>query len=455
LGHALKTMDASIPVPQKIGKYLIIKEIGRGASATVYLADDPFNDRKVAIKVPDPNTKEVDSEAFRRRKLFLNEASLAGKLVHPNIVKVFDASIDEQMSYLVMEYVPAGNLKQYCSDETLLPIRKVAMLIFKCCRALDYAYQNGVIHRDIKPANILLSEQEDIKISDFGTAHISSTQQTQVQGFLGSPAYMSPEQINEEPPTVQGDIYSMGVVLYEMLTGKLPYTAQNFPSMLNKILNEAATPITEYRPDLPQRLIKIVEKAMARDMSVRYPNWYEFSRDLADSLKEWEQVVSELSMAEKVTMLRDLNFFKFFREQDLREVVRNAEWVICKRNENLLKEGDVDQAFYVIVKGRVKVTKGGRMINALKSGDCFGEMAMLNPTNQERTTTITAMDDVQVLKMHAPQMELMSEGCQLQFTKIFLRNLVSRLSHVPEDAYPANTTTQTITRSTKSTKHTA
>ncbi|MEO5863128.1 MAG: serine/threonine-protein kinase [Burkholderiales bacterium] len=419
---------------ERIGKYIVIREIGRGAFATVYLADDPFNQRKVAIKLLDKNDDYKDSESARRRKLFLNEASLAGKLVHPNIVKVFDASTESDMSYLVMEYVPGGNLKHYCSEDNLLPIRKVAMLVFKCCRALDYAFQNGVIHRDIKPANILLSEQEDIKISDFGTAHISTTQTTQVQGFLGSPAYMSPEQINEENPSVQSDIYSMGIVLYELLSGRLPFTAQNFPSMLNKILNEPAMSITDYRPDLPDRLVSIVHKAMHKNLSIRYPNWYEFSRDLADSLKEWEQIVNELSHAEKVNLLRDLNFFKFFNEEQLKEVVRNADWVSRAKNENVLQEGDIDQAFYVIVKGKVKVTKGGRMLNALKSGDCFGEISFLNPTNQERTTAVTALDDVKILRLHVPQMDLMSESTQLQFNKIFLRNLVSRLSQTSSDA---------------------
>ncbi len=420
--------------PERIGKYIVIREIGRGAFATVYLADDAFNQRKVAIKLQEKNDQSNDSEAARRRKLFLNEASLAGKLVHPNIVKVFDASTEADMSYLVMEYVPAGNLKQYCTEDNLLPIRKVAMLVFKCCRALDYAYQNGVIHRDIKPANILLSDQEDIKISDFGTAHISTTQTTQVQGFLGSPAYMSPEQINEENPSVQSDIYSMGIVLYELLAGRLPFTAQSFPSMLNKILNEPATPITDYRPELPDRLVSIVQKAMNKDLSVRYPNWYEFSRDLADSLKEWEQIVNELSHAEKVNLLRDINFFKFFKEEQLKEVVRNADWVSRGKNENVLQEGDIDQAFYVIVKGKVKVTKGGRMLNALKTGDCFGEISFLNPTNQERTTAVTALDEVKILRLHVPQMDLMSESTQLQFNKIFLRNLVSRLSQTSTDA---------------------
>jgi eukaryotic-like serine/threonine-protein kinase len=173
---------------------------------------------------------------------------------------------------------------------------------------------------------------------------------------------------------------------------------------------------------------------MHKDLSVRYPNWYELSRDLADSLKEWEQIVNELSHAEKVNLLRDLNFFKFFKEEQLKEVVRNADWVSRKKNENVLQEGDIDQAFYVIVKGKVKVTKGGRMLNALKPGDCFGEISFLNPTNQERTTAVTALDDVQIVRLHVPQMDLMSESTQLQFNKIFLRNLVSRLSQTSTDA---------------------
>lgn len=226
----------------------------------------------------------------------------------------------------------------------------------------------------------------------------------------------------------------MGIVLYELLCGKLPFTAQSFPSMLNKILNEPATPITDFRPELPDRLVAIVQKAMHKDVSVRYANWYEFSRDLADSLKEWEQIVNALSQAEKVNLIRDLNFFKFFREEQLKEVVRNADWVSRKKNESVLQEGDIDQAFYVIVKGKVKVTKGGRMLNALKAGDCFGEISFLNPTNQERTTAISALDDVQIVRLHVPQMDLMSESTQLQFNKIFLRNLVSRLSQTSSDA---------------------
>ena len=146
------------------------------------------------------------------------------------------AGTDHQVA-IFAEYVPGGSLKKFCTKTNLLPVRQAVLVIFTMCRALDYAFQNGVIHRDIKPANILLSERDDIKISDFGTAKISYATHTQIDGFLGSPAYMSPEQINEEGPSVQTDIYSLGVVMYELLTGRLPFRAESAVAMINKILN--------------------------------------------------------------------------------------------------------------------------------------------------------------------------------------------------------------------------
>ena len=182
------------------------------------------------------------------------------------------------------------------------------------CRALDYAFQNGVIHRDIKPANILLSDRDDIKISDFGTAKISHATHTQIDGFLGSPAYMSPEQINEEGPSVQSDIYSLGVVMYELLTGKLPFRAENSVAMINKILNEDPVPIETQRPDLPDKLVAIVKKAMHKDpKSLRLV--VRVGEALADTFPQLERYSHAISSTEKFNMLRSLPFFREFRER--------------------------------------------------------------------------------------------------------------------------------------------
>jgi serine/threonine protein kinase len=414
--------------PLKIGKYNVLSEIGQGASADVYLAEDPFNDRKVAVKVAKSNADMGEEEAKRFEKLFLNEASLAGKLNHPNIVGVYDAVVDEEQSYIVMEYVQGGSLKKYCSETNLLPLRQAVLVIFKMCRALDYAFQNGVIHRDIKPANILLSDRDEIKISDFGTAKISHAEHTQIEGFLGSPAYMSPEQINEEAPSVQSDIYSLGVVMYELLSGRLPFRAENAVQMIHKILNEDPFPLEQLRPDIPGKLVEIVRKAMHKDPKQRYASWFEMASDLADTFPQLERYSHEISSTEKFNKLRSLPFFREFRDAELWEVLRSATWETHSREENLLVEGEAGQAFFIVVGGQVKVVKDGKLLNVLKEGDCFGEMAYLTGDRARRSASIVSVSEVQLLKIQSSQLDNLSEGCQLRFNREFLRTLIERLT---------------------------
>ena len=418
--------------PQRIGKYELMGELGRGATAVVYLAEDPFNNRKVAIKVQVKDESAGPEEARRFEKLFLNEAAMVGKLSHPNIITVYDAVVEGEQQYIVMEYVGGGSLKKFCNETNLLPVRQAVLVIFKICRALDYAFQNGVIHRDIKAANILLSDREEIKISDFGTAQISQATHTQIDGFVGSPAYMAPEQINEEPPSVQTDIYSLGVTMYELLTGRLPFQAANSISMINKILNEEPTPIRSIRPDLPEDIVHIVETAMAKDPAVRYPAWYAMARDLADTFPQLEKYSFEISSAEKFNALRKLEFFKDFRDSELWEVLRGAMWENHAREQSLLLEGDLGHAFFVIVTGQVKVVKDGKLLNVLKDGDCFGEMAYLSGNKSKRTASITAVSEVQLLKIQDVQLEQLSEACQLRFNRVFLRTLIERLAWTSE-----------------------
>ena len=415
--------------PKKIGKYNILSELGQGASAVVYLGEDSFNDRKVAVKVARSDANMGEEEAKRFERLFLNEASLAGKLIHPNIVAVFDAVVEGDQRYIVMEYVPGGSLKKFCNEANLLPIRQAVLATFKICRALDYAFQNGVIHRDIKPANILLAERDDIKVSDFGTAKISESEHTQIDGFLGSPAYMSPEQINEEGPSVQSDIYSCGVMMYELLTAKLPFKAENAVSMINKILTEDPIPIENLRPDLPPKLAEIVKRAMHKDPKVRYAGWFEMASDLANTFPQLERYSQEISSTEKFNKLRSLPFFRDFKDAELWEVLRSAVWESHTREENLLLEGEMGQAFFIIIGGQVKVVKDGKLLNVLKEGDCFGEMAYLSGgKGARRSASIISVSEVQLLRIQATQLESLSEGCQLRFNREFLRTLIERLS---------------------------
>jgi len=423
-----QTSPSSIGRPQKIGKYETLAELGRGATAVVYLADDTFNNRKIAIKVQVKDESAGPEEARRFEKLFLNEAALVGKLSHPNIVGVFDAVVEGESRYIIMEYVSGGSLKKFCSETNLLPVRQAVLIIFKACRAMDYAFQNGVIHRDIKSANILLSDRDDIKISDFGTAQISHSTHTQIDGFVGSPAYMAPEQINEESPSAQTDIYSLGVVMYELLAGRLPYQASSSVAMINKILNEAPTPLGTIRPDLPEKLIQIVETAMHKDTAKRYPGWYAMARELAETFPQLEKYSFEISSAEKFNALRKLEFFQDFRDAELWEVLRGAMWEHQSREQSLLLEGDVGHAFFIIVSGQVKVMKDDKLLNVLKEGDCFGEMAYLSGGSGKRSASIIAVSEVQLLKIQDEQLLQLSDGCQLRFNRQFLRTLIERLA---------------------------
>ena len=271
--------------PQKqIGKYAIVREIGAGATSRVYLARDPFAERDVAIKVflfeehADPVAERMAHKAF------LTESSLAGKLNHPHIVDIYDAVIEPHYSYLVMEYVPGVTLEAHSDVTSLLPPKKVVEIIFKCIRALEYAFQHGVIHRDMKPGNILLSERGEAKVADFGASfqHRKDFETTQLSG-VGSPAYMSPEQIRMENLTQQTDIYSLGVVMYRLLTGRLPFQVSSHAGLAYAILNAEPSRPATLRPELPALLDDIVMRAMRKDLSERYRSWLDFGKDLGQA----------------------------------------------------------------------------------------------------------------------------------------------------------------------------
>ncbi len=279
--------------PERIGKYEIRERLGEGMTSVVYLAHDSFASRDVAIKrlISEALHDPVRGQIYRR--LMVTEASLAGRMQHPHIVQIYDAVLGEDESYIVMEYVPGGTLEAFCEPDNLLPYDRLVEIIFKCTRALDYAFHQGITHRDIKPANILLANRDnldgDIKISDFGAALLSSeSDQTQVSG-VGSPAYMSPQQVRELPLDHRTDIYSLGVVMYQMLCGRLPFHASNNYSMIYQITTLEALPPSTYRPDVPPALEAIVARAMAKDLDDRYPDWEAFSQDLMKAFRSEQQ----------------------------------------------------------------------------------------------------------------------------------------------------------------------
>src|SRR5512142_1218547 len=268
-----------LAIMDRVGKYEIVKELGHGATSTVYLALDPFNQQQVALKVFNLEALHDVNRAKAFRKLLLTEASLAGRLSHPHIVKIIDAVMEGDMNYVVMEYVDGETLEKYGDVDHLMDLGHVAEIIYKCCKALEYAQYQGITHRDIKPANILIRGDRDIKISDFGAAVVDNQQSTQVSG-VGSPAYMSPEQIKEQTLTHQTDIYSLGVTMYKLLTVKLPFDASNNFSMIYQIMNLEPQPPSVWRPEIPSDLDAIVLHAMQKEPNGRYRTWQDFANEL-------------------------------------------------------------------------------------------------------------------------------------------------------------------------------
>ncbi len=410
----------------RIGKYQIIKELGRGATSAVYLANDAFAGRQVAIKLVRADALGDKEHGRRFHKLFLAEAALAGKLSHPHLVAIFDAVSDEDGSYLVMEYVSGGTLEPYTLPARLMTINSIVEIIFKCCKALDYAHRHGIIHRDIKPANILLTGETDIKISDFGAALSVTAETTQVSG-IGSPAYMSPEQLQELTLNHQTDIFSLGVVMYQLLTGGLPFKATNNYSMVYQIINVDPPPASLLRPDTPASVDVIVKRALEKDMAKRFRTWEEFAQALADTfnnLQKPEEIVPE---TEKFSVLRNLEFFMTFQDVDLWQVLRISNWVRYPAGKPVITEGEVGTAFCVLAAGEVKITKQAKLLNILRAGECFGEMAYLGKRAFQRTASVTAVSDITVIEISAEALEQATEGCKHAFNAAFLQLLVGRL----------------------------
>jgi eukaryotic-like serine/threonine-protein kinase len=410
-----------------IGKYEIIRELGHGATSTVYLALDPASKQQVALKLFNLDVLLDNDRAKAFRKLLVSEASLAGKLSHPHIVKIYDAVMDGEQNFIVMEYVEGDSLEKLAEVDHLLPLNSISEVIYKCCKALEYAQYQGVIHRDIKPANIMICGDNDIKISDFGSALIESQQTTQVSG-VGSPAYMSPEQIREQILTHQTDIYSLAVTMYKLLTGKLPFDARNNYSMIYQIVNIEPPPPSTFRPEIPLSLDKIVMRAMHKDITQRYPTWDEFARDLVGFFSNKGVPQEEKIDTEKFDTLRSLAFFKHFSDVELWEVLRISEWRQVNKDETVFSDGEEGHTLFVIAQGTVKVFKQGRLLNLLHQGDCFGEMANFAERKFLRTTDVVGKTNATLIEIKLKVLEKTSAECRYQFSDAFLRILVNRLT---------------------------
>ncbi len=275
-------LDAATAAPT-FGRYEIIRELGQGAMGTVYLAKDPKIKREVAIKTLEYHAV-LPEELEEVKSRFFHEAETAGKLSHPNIVTIYDIGEERDMAYMAMELLEGDDLYYFCRKENLLPQNRVLSIMKMVADALSYAHKNGVVHRDVKPSNIMLLENGVVKVTDFGIARAVDSTKTRTGIIMGTPAYMSPEQVAGKKVNGQSDLFSLGIVFYELLSGQRPFTGDDLTSLMYAITRSVYPPLSEMVPDLPSRCIQIIEKLMTKALTRRYKTAESVSRDIQKCL---------------------------------------------------------------------------------------------------------------------------------------------------------------------------
>jgi serine/threonine-protein kinase len=269
--------------PKRLGRYQLEREIGRGAMGTVYLGRDTAINRLVAIKAIPLATEFSESELADARARFFREAETAGRLNHPNIVTIYDVGEERGLAYIAMEYLKGRHLSDYATSETLLEPRKVLELIGRTAGALGFAHKQQVVHRDIKPANIMYDPNADVlKITDFGIARLTGTGTTRTGIVLGTPSFMSPEQLEGRTVTGHSDLFSLGVSLFQLLTGHLPFTADSMTGLMQQIAEAQHPPLRAFRPDLPACVEGIIDRALAKTPETRFETGAQMAAALED-----------------------------------------------------------------------------------------------------------------------------------------------------------------------------
>jgi eukaryotic-like serine/threonine-protein kinase len=268
---------------QRLGRYQLEREIGRGAMGTVYLGRDTAINRLVAIKAIPLASEFSESELAEARSRFFREAETAGRLNHPNIVTIYDVGEERGLAYIAMEYLKGRHLSDYANADTLLEPRKVLELAARTAQALGFAHKQQVVHRDIKPANIMYDPSADVlKITDFGIARLTGTGTTRTGIVLGTPSFMSPEQLEGRTVTGHSDLFSLGVSLFQLLTGRLPFTADSMTGLMQQIAEAPHPPLRAVRPDLPLCVDAIIDRALAKNPEARFESGAQMAAALED-----------------------------------------------------------------------------------------------------------------------------------------------------------------------------
>ena len=411
-----------------IGKYQVQGEVGRGACGVVYKGYDPFVSRDVAIKIATTPADALEQTRHKdHERAFFAEARAAGMLSHPHIVSLYDAGAEGDLSYLVMEYIDGNTLLPLCKkDGPRASIDQVIDIGFKCAKALDYAHVRGVLHRDIKPGNIMLTRDGVPKLMDFSIAMVGAQVHQAEDKPVGSPRYMSPEQTRCQALGPPSDLYSLGAVLYQLLTGAPPFTSNDAQQLFHDVAKTPATRVESLRSDVPKPLAEIITRLLMKNPNERFQSGNDLASELMRLFNQLRLSGQQLARREGRDSLRSLRFFDSFSDEEIEEILKASVINNYNDGDSIIREGEIDHAFFIMVEGTAEVQKNGKGLSVLKKGDCVGEIGFLGAAR--RTASVVAQGRVLALKVNATLMEQVSQECQLRFYKVFTETLIYRLS---------------------------
>lgn len=417
---------ASARAGARVGRFELREALGEGSTGRVYLAWDPFLAAEVALKVFDPLATSFAAADGDLARQFMSEASLVGKLTHPHIASIFEASAGNDPAYIAMEYVSGGNLAKHATADSLLAPERLMQIAFKTCGALDYASQKGIVHRDVKPANLLLSGDTHVKVADFGAARLKGAAQSGPTSPIGSPAYMSPEQFGCGELGPQSDMFSLGVSLYELLTGQRPFVGANLPHLMNLVLNHQPQAPSAVRPGIERRIDDMVLRMLAKDPAARYASWADLALDIAE-VGRLGIAQREVPDSERYETLRALPVLGNLDDAGIWELVHAGRWRQVTADSVLVREGEPGRSLFFLARGQAKVTRQGRLLGVLGAGEYFGEMAFVKNGAIARQATVEAITDVLFCEFDPELLRYTSSNCRLQLSHALLDNMVERL----------------------------
>ncbi len=407
---------------KRIKRYDIIRRVGEGGMGKVYLGMDRIIRRPVALKLF--SMESLPSEGTARDRIirdFFLEIQTAGALLHPNIVVIHDVGKKGDVLYMVMEFVYGKTLLEY-QRHSPLGIRKSVETIYELALALDYAHSRGVVHRDIKPENIMISSQGVPKITDFGIARFRKHLKGHRPSVVGSSRFMAPEQVLRREQDHRVDIYQLGIVLFELLTGQIPFKSGSTEETLTRVCTEPLPPPGRINPEVPEELDRIVARCVEKSATKRFSS----ARKLADALAQYLRTGKHPEIAadpELVSRLKRFEIFSLFTDREVEELVQVAEFVTCSAGDQIVKENENDSNFFVLIEGNAKVVKKSKVLSNFAPGSCFGQIGAF--ARQKRSAGVTAQEDCKLLQINALLFKELDPLLQLKMLHIVLRNLAS------------------------------